>query len=185
MIKKLLLFSLFTFGFSFLYLCCCGGNFPHFDYQKLTVSFYNQPQLLPNDSMTVFSITPDGVEYFAGTYMPTVSNLAFGTSCPFDGEDGPKYALTQIDITADQDLDVAHPAGTSLNDLFYDLSNDTISTLSDSLPAFFEFLGPYNPLLIGTPFVATDTAQTFILKVRATKSDGSIAEGELMGVKFQ
>ena len=185
MIKKFILFWLFTFGLSFLYLCCCRDYLPHFDYQNLKVGFYDRSQHHPNDSMTVFSIAPDDVVFLAGTYLPTVSNPVFGTSCPISGEEGPKHSLTQIDITTDLNLDALHPAGTLLNDLFYNLSNDTLRTLNGDLPAFFEFYNANNFLLIGTPFVATDTAQTFILNVRTTKSDGSTAEGQLTGVKFQ
>ncbi len=185
MIKKCILLVFFTFGLSLLYLCCCSGYLPHFDYENLDVGFYDRSQQFPHDSMTVFYVEPDTVQFLAGTYLPTVSNPVFGTSCPESGEEGPKYNLTEIDITADQDLDADHPAGASLNDLFYHLSGDSIYNLKGNLPIYFDFYYPYDFLLIGTPFVAADTSQTFTLKVRANKSDGSTVEGQLQGVKFQ
>jgi len=185
MAKKFVLFLFFSVGMSFIYLCCCSGYLPHFDYQNLDVGFYDRSSRFPNDSMTVFYMKPSEVKFVAGTYMPTVSNPVFGTSCPESGEQGPKNTLTEINITVDQDLDTDHPAGSSLNDLFYHLSGDSIRTLKGDVPVYFDFYYPYDFLLIGTPFVATDTAQTFVFKVRATRSDGSIVEGQLSGVKFQ
>lgn len=185
MIRKLLLCLFFSIGLSLLYLCCCGDYLPHFDYPKIDVGFYDRTQQFPNDSMTVFYVAPDEVEFLAGTYLPVVSNPVFGTSCPMDGQKGPKHALTQMDITADQPLDALHPAGASLNDIFYSLLGDSVRTFSNGFPAFYEFYYPHDFLLIGTPFVAADTAQTFILNVRCSKSDGSTVVGQLAGVKFQ
>jgi hypothetical protein len=131
-------------------------------------------------------VAPVEVEFLTSVYRPTVTNMAFGTSCPDPGEDGAKYPITGIDIVTQQDFDATHPAGSSLGDLSYlwYYSPGLDSTVSVH-KTFTRLNESYNPFFLYSFVSPADTAQAFDLKVIVSKSNGSKAEGTISGFKFK
>ena len=184
MLKRLSMLALFCAGM-YLLDACCGDNKPFFDYQKLTVYSAIVPFQNTADSVLALRVEPAEVEYLASAYKLTIGTPAYGTSCPDPGEEGTKYKMTAVDIYADKNFNDTLPAGTSLSSIFFNgRSSNTSKPIAQGVSEL-EFLLPQWDFLIYTPLEPTQPNQTFTLTVKITKSDGSVAEGKVTGVKFK
>jgi hypothetical protein len=183
--KKPLLLSFFFAGILFVDLCCefCGENVPYFDYQRLLV--FVEPNLnwqLDIDQFIV--VSPDSITFVAEGYKPTVTNMAYGTSCEDDGDDGPKYYLDTLIISSNQAFDVTHPAGSSLNDIFYSYTGTTPKPISSGIEDV-SFYYPYDQLYFYTPFPSSDTTVKHTINISFWKSNNQVASGSVDGVVFR
>jgi hypothetical protein len=181
--KKKLFALLFFSGLAGLFEACfCGDTLPFYDYHKLQVTYRPYPKA--TDSIQAFYIAPDSIEYLSSVYQTVLTTPAFGTSCPSDGDSGPKFSVTNLEIFADKDFNDTLQAGASLISLFYTFySQDSIQSIQQNFQDFiyYEELGN----IIHTPFLPSDTSQIFEITVRVTKSNGNISEGKVSGVKFK
>lgn len=184
--KKLLAVLFFTLGLGLLYSSCCDSeNPPFFDYSQLRVvpvTIVSQPS--QSSYTAALSIIPDDISFISQTELPELIPSAYGLSCPEPGRDGPKHRLVSVTITADQDFDADHPAGSSLSALFIN-SFGPPKALTELDPAFAEFFSPEVALVVYCETLPADTSRVFQLTVRATKANGATAEGVIQGVKFQ
>lgn len=184
MLKKFFLLLLLIAGLHWLN-ACCGDSKPYFDYSKLSI-VSNLLVLTPsNDTVVTLRVSPDEIEYLASTRISAFSTPVYGGNCPQSGEEGPKYAMSAIEILADKDFNDTLPAGAPLTALFYDGRSSTSNKpLNDNI-ADLEFILPNWDFVAYTPYKPKQIDQTFQLTVKVTKADGSVAQGKVNGVKFR
>lgn len=182
--KKLFALLCLTLG---LYVldACCGDKKPFFDYNKLTITSSLLLLTASQDTVVTLRVAPDDLEYLASEYRLTVSTPAYGTNCPQPGEDGTKYKMTSIDITANKDFNDTLPAGASLASIFYNgRATGTPQSVAQDISEL-EFPDPSWDFLVFTPNKPAQIDQTFDLTVKITKSDGSVAVGKVNNVRFK
>jgi len=187
MFKKSLALIFFAVGMSFIDACVpCSDVQPYFDYSTMDVLKVGEDVFSLQNTTAELMVAPVNVDFLATNYMPTVTNMAFGTSCADPGEEGAKYRITGIDIVTLQDFDAGHPAGSSLGDLFYlyYYSAGLDSTLSVH-KTFTNLNASYSPYFMYSFVSPQDTSQLFDLKVVVNKSNGAKAEGTINGFKFK
>jgi len=99
-----------------IYESCCGTpDFAFYDIESFDISVEKR-ELAPNDTLKMFTINQ---KY---KYLSSTSSLfpkTYAWQCLSDGHMGARYKYTELKITCDKALDVQHPAGASLNDLFF------------------------------------------------------------------
>lgn len=185
--RKVFLLFVFLVVLSVLDACC--DVFTFYDYQRLLVWQVDLSPLSQNLPATGFEVLPDSLQFFAEGYMPVVTSVAYGTSCPNDGNGGTQYGLDTILITADQAFDTLHPAGTSLNDLFYSLdiwyADSTAGPLSQGLRGLDFYALGLAGLYFYTPYLPSDTSKVYTITFCFTKDNGQSACGSLSGVQFR
>lgn len=187
MFKKYLSLIFFTAGLWLIDACVpCSDVEPYFDYSTMDVLKVGEDVFSLQGTTAELMVAPVNVDFLATTYMPTVTNMAFGTSCADPGDEGAKYPITGIDIVTLQDFDANHPAGSSLGDLFYlyYYSAGLDSTLSVH-KTFTNLNASYSPYFMYSFVSPQDTSQLFDLKVVVNKSNGTKAEGTINGFKFK
>jgi hypothetical protein len=107
---------LFSFAGMTFYESCCGiPDFPYYEIESMDASVRNTA-LAAQDTLKI-QLVNQRFNYLAHSYSTFTS--AYAWSCESDGYLGPKYKYTELKITCEQDFDDAHPAGASLNELFY------------------------------------------------------------------
>lgn len=181
------LFSLFLFGIGLYWLnACCGENKPYFDYQKLGIISDRLLLTATNDTVITLRVSPEDIDYFTSVCpnLPFVSS-AYGNSCPAPGDEGTKFKMTAVEIFADKDFNDTLPAGTSLAGLFYDGRAVSQSPPVPQVISDLEFPTPDWDFVVYTPFKPKEAGEAFALTVKITKSDGSVAQGKISGVKFR
>ncbi|MDO8970031.1 MAG: hypothetical protein Q7U74_05030 [Saprospiraceae bacterium] len=179
--KKLFALSFFVCLVGLIEACFCRDVRPYFDYHKLQISY--GAHVIGTDTTQSFYITLDSIDYVASNYQLTLTPSAFGTNCPTEGELGAKYAASNFEIFADKDFNDTLKAGKSLSTIFY--SHYALDSTQNVLQTLLQWpLYPEIATLIYTPYLPTDTAQVFEMTIRITKSNGSVAEGKLGGIKF-
>lgn len=184
MYKKLGILFFLTLG---LYLldACCGRSTPFFDYNKLTITSSQILLTASQDTLVALRVAPDELKYLASSYRLTVTPAAYGTTCPQPGEDGTKYKMTAIEISADKDFNDTLPAGASLNSIFYNgRATGTPESVAKNISEL-EFPDPGWDFLVFTPEKPTQIDQPFDLTVKITKADGSVASGTVKNVRFR
>lgn len=95
-----------------LYESCCE-NLPYFIYDRIDL-VVRETVINPGDSL-VIGVYPNETDYVASTH--GLINSAFAWQC-HNGLSGPKFQITEISITSQQDFNSNFPAGSLLNDLF-------------------------------------------------------------------
>ncbi len=187
MYKKHLSLIFFTAGLWFIDACVpCSDVKPYFDYSIMDVLKVGDDVFSLQGTTAELMAAPVNVDFLATNYMPTVTNMAFGTSCDEPGDQGAKYPITSIDIVTLQDFDAGHPAGSSLGDLFYlyYYSAGLDSTLS--VQKTFDRLNQYySPYILYSFTSPQDTSLLYDLKVIVNKNNGTKAEGNISGFKFK
>ncbi|MFN0212913.1 MAG: hypothetical protein ACKVT2_01550 [Saprospiraceae bacterium] len=125
--KQLLLIIVFIVGIALIEACSCFTScgcegFPevprYFDFKKLSVE---TQQGIGTESLRM-RILPDSISYLA-QMIPVFrfngfTSTAYGCSPEPPGSGGLKFALTKINITANQAFNDTLPSGSSLNALF-------------------------------------------------------------------
>ncbi|MDX2135502.1 MAG: hypothetical protein SFV52_11960 [Saprospiraceae bacterium] len=185
--RKVLL--LFFFAVFLYVLDACCERFAYYDYHRLLIRQADLPSRSQNLPATGFEVLPDSLRFMAEGYMPVVTPMAYGTSCPDDGSEGTQYGLDTMLITADQAFDTLHPAGASLNDLFYSLdiwyADSTAGPLSQGLRGLDFYALGLAGLYFYTPYLPSDTSKVYTITFCFTKDNGQSACGSLSGVQFR
>jgi hypothetical protein len=182
--KKPLLLAFFFAGILFVDLCCEFCDYvAYFDYRRLLV--FVEPNLngqINTDQFIV--VSPDSITFLAEGYKPTVTNMAYGTSCNEDGDDGPKFSLDTLIISSNQAFDSAHPAGASLNDIFYAQTGTMPQPIGSGMQNV-HFNDPNDQLYFYTPFSSSDTTVKHTINISFWKSNNQVASGSVDGVVFR
>lgn len=181
--KKIFLLSLLCGGI-YLFDACCGDYKPYFDYKKLNLAS-DLLVLSSKDTVTTLRVSPAEVEYLASGVQPLFSTPAYGNSCPIPGDQGSKYKMSSIEILADQDFNDTLPAGTSLAPLFFNGRGAASTQPITQNLADLEFPGAEWDFVVYTPFKPKQPNLTFVMTVKITKTDGSVAIGKLGNVRFR
>lgn len=184
MLRKFALLLLLLAGLHWLN-ACCGDSKPYFDYSGLSIVSSLLVLTASNDTVVTLRVSPDEIEYLASARLPAFTTPAYGGNCPQSGEEGPKHAMQSIEILADKDFNDTLPAGAPLTALFYDGRSATANQPLNENIADLEFILPNWDFVAYTPHKPKQMDQTFQLKVRVTKADGSVAQGVVNGVKFR
>lgn len=182
--KKLGIIVLLCIGLHLLD-ACCGENKPFFDYSKLLISSDLLLFTATQDTVLTLNVQPDAVEYLASNYQLTVTTPAYGTSCPQPGEEGTKFKMSAVDILADKDFNDTLPAGASLSSIFFNARSASTNIPIAQNVAELEFPAPEWDFVVYTKQKPANPSESFTLTVKVTKSDGSVAQGKVMGVKFR
>lgn len=94
---------------------CCGDSaLPFIEITAVTLET-SDDQLEGSDTLKL-SLLPVDLRFLA-----TRSGIipgAYALSCPMDGDGGPKYRYTNLEILSDKNFDNDHPAGALLNEYF-------------------------------------------------------------------
>ena len=100
-------------------LKCNDDVLPYFDYQELTMHYRNGKEIYVGRDF-VLSVRLDGFNYLAeNNSFGMIPTMMATQPCTRNGYDGVKYPLDSVRIISESDWDPDHPAGNSLNDVFY------------------------------------------------------------------
>lgn len=182
--KKIGILALLCVGLHLLD-ACCGENKPFFDYQKLLVGSELLLITATHDTVLTLDVQPDDIDYYASGLAPGFTPAAYGESCPVPGEEGTKYKMEKVEILADKDFNDTLPAGASLSSIFFDGRAASIGAPISQTVSDLEFLTAEWDFVVFTPHRPTHPDQSFVLTVKVTKTDGSVAVGKVGNVKFR
>lgn len=184
MLKKLFSLLLLTLGLLWLD-ACCGDYKPYFDYKKLDIISDLLVLTAANDTVVTLRVSPGDVDYLA-MRMPVFSAPAYGNSCPLPGEEGPKFSMTAIEISADKAFNDTLPAGAALNSIFYDARvSGATKTIAETGITGLDFPAPEWDFVLYTPARPKNLSESFVVTVKITKSDGTTVQGKVGPVKFK
>jgi hypothetical protein len=109
---------LFSFAGMTLYESCCGiPDFPYYEIEGMDASVRGTT-LTAQDTLKI-QLVNQRFKYVVHSHSSFTNAYAYAWTCDSDGHMGPKYPHTELKITSEKSFDDNHPAGTSLNDLFY------------------------------------------------------------------
>lgn len=158
--------------------CACPYTPPYFDFAALRSNVL-APDV--NGGTLEISLTPDSITYLAGrsARAPGLFPAAYGCSCAEQGELGPKFPVTGINITADRDFNDTLPAGASLNALFelasadFPLQRYQLDEIGQVAFWNYGFVAPpYGGTLLVSPHAPVLPGLPYHFTVTLTRSDG-------------
>lgn len=150
-------------------LASCCENHKYYDYATLGILTL-KTTLTSQDSL-VFILEPPVINYLADLSTGFGFNQAYGYQCE-GGWGGMKFPIEQIDIICNNDFDAAHPAGTSLTDLFLRYSFSREITSSGGLvpaPVTEPLSAEYLELWLPTGPAQTGTYRFFITVIKSNQ----------------
>ena len=187
--KKISLVLVFTVFLGILDACIdcgCGKTLPYFDFSSLALTA-TAPAI--DGKPLQINVRPDDLTYLACLH-PRLLSAAYACSCNENGDQGPKYPLAEISVTADRDFNAALPAGAELNSLFR-LTNalqttpehplDTISRLQYWAYGFSPYESGFTLHCQATP---DSSGLAFRFTITLKKSDGSAVSGETEAISW-
>jgi len=186
---KLFFLFLFTAGCYLIDACknYCGDVPSMFDFHELAISEPIDPWIPVPQATGKLVVSPDSIQYFASIYLPTVSTAVYCTSCDDPGYNGPKYAITNVDIFTLNDFDNTHPAGSLMNDVYYlyEYPTGTNDSLLTEKTNFDVLYSAFDAIWLYSKTLPNDTTLRYDLKVVVRKNNGTQAEGVVQNVKFK
>lgn len=165
--------------------CACPDVLPFFDYRALKVGV-SSPS--PSFGFSLF-IEADSVEYLAAATKRkdfSIMSSAWACSCLWEGHEGPKHNIQNLNIYADRDFNDTLPAGASLNGVFFHVSGDALQVMSPDYQhaGFWKFDTGIRPIKVGTFEKPKELAVPFIFKIEVVKTNGDTLSTETGQVYF-
>lgn len=162
----------------------CPDILPYYDYHSILLHYPDGTSMGVNQSFRMV-VGYDDMEYLS-MQSPGLLHHALATQpCPENGEVGPKYEITKVEITSNAPWDDEHPAGASLLDVIRVAHYERATLVYQTLLSDPQGLTYANMYGLQLRIYSPTTSQVHQFTISVTKSNGEQLSAESTTIAWE